>query len=337
MIAVSLVALMACSSSKSSKAPPKLKVACVDQSMKGNDGTVLAAAMSCDVETAPFRRVVVQVPRDGRVALEERPSGEYGRAKINIVLEGVDYDATELEFQVLGKDAPVARQKVAIPGGVRFRGSATARDDGIEVQVDTCARCAVEIAGAPREGGRALIPYLDLPPIDGSASIPIAVVAPDGRRVESHVSAGVDDAALQRLAAQLDAVAKTPLPWAAERQPGPGRPILVAGDTKLTAANGLTRLRDAEIVVVRRYKERSESCPFAYQDSDGNYTFGVRFHYSAELTAYEARTGKKLADKKFRGKPPGPCPRKVTSDIGHVVVLGDKPDENEITAWLATL
>ena len=138
----------------------------------------------------------------------------------------------------------------------------------------------------------------------------------------------------------LRSVAGRGMPWAAplaERPPWPAV-VTVTPDPRdprehIRGLGGLARIRDAQFIVIEEPGEDRGTCPGLYKESgSGGLTLVDRVTSWSRLTAFEARTGKKLGQKKLSGPRPS-CP----SSTFDLRVVGNRPDDHAIEAWLSTL
>lgn len=224
----------------------------------------------------------------------------------------------------------------------------TESDGAIRVAYTLCAGCTLELDHHRLETqnhgpGELVIRHEDLDvkylASAGAPDVTLTSVTADGKRTDQRLNVSTS-AWRDRLGPMLRKVAGSGVPWAAPLAEGPPRPALVTvipdpADPRehLRGLGGLARIRDAQIIVIEEAGEDGGVCPGLYRESDSGGTTQVyRATLWSKVTAFEARTGARLGQKKFSGTRPT-CP----SSTWESRIVGAPPDDKAIEAWLTTL
>ncbi len=307
-----------------------LAVSCRDGS---GDGT---RALICDLRSddgVPFQIHVGDQPPQYHVF-------EGTTATVTLPAHAWPASVTEIRFT-----AGTTEVRVPIPFA---RLDVTQTDEAIRVGYTLCPGCSIELDNqrldtqAPGPG-ELVIRHEDLNvrylASAGAPDVTLTIVTADGKRTDERLN--VSTSTLRdRLGPELRKVAGSGIPWAAPLAARPPRPSLVTvvpdpRDPRehLRGLAGLTRIRDAQVIVIEEPGEDGGVCPGLYKESGGGgLTQVYRATLWSKLTAFEARTGVKLGQKKFSGTRPT-CP----SSTWESRIVGAPPDDKAIEAWLSTL
>lgn len=303
---------------------------------------------SCrDGSDGSTRAVVCELrSRDGvpiRIHVGDRPPQHHifegDTATLTLPADDWPLSVTELRFT-----AGTTELRVPLPF---VRLDVTQTDDAIRVGYALCTGCTIALDDetlATQPGpGELVIRAEDLNvrylASSGAPDITLTIVTADGKRTDQRLNVFAT-ALRDRLGPALRSVAGRGMPWAAplaERSPWPAV-VTVIPDPRdprehVRGLGGLARIRDAQIIVIDEPGEDGGACPGLYKESGGGGLTQVRrVTLWSRLTAFEARTGKKLGQKKLSGTRPS-CP----SSTWEIRIVGTPPDDRAIEAWLSTL
>ena len=228
-----------------------------------------------------------------------------------------------------------------------FRLDTRHADDAVHVAYTLCPGCTIELDGGKLAtetsgSGTLIIRAEDLSPKyyagAGAPKLILTIVTASGERFDERLTVSTA-MLLDRMGPALRAGAGGGLAWSAPLAGAPPWPAILtelpAGSDpreRLRALGGLTKVRDAQIVVIAESGEDGGQCPGLYRDERGDRMTIYRATPWSRVVAFEARTGKEMGRTKLMGKR-RPCP----SSTWEPRVDGDPPDDRAIEKWLATL
>ena len=301
----------------------------------------------CDVKAPPETQVYLEVPDGPR--LGDIWTDASGAGRITVYAHSLQDPAVMLVG--INPKFKESRKRLTLPEELIY--TVETRDSGqsLTFVVHACPRCSATLGGvemARAEDGtlRRTLAFGDLAPeqlrdMEIKADL---VVTADGRRSAPDPQYGRFSSEMTELLSKQLGTPGTALEWAAPLQRGAGpRPGLLVGggdySRTITGINGLKRVGDAEIIVLREEGSSSiESCgPYGYM-----YTYVQRMRSFAKLEAFEAKTGKSLGKQTINGGMPRYCRETEMIQTWNGMptggsIYGDDPPPQKITDWIAGL
>lgn len=311
---------------------------------------------ACTVKTMPGARLAARTEA-GAVEmspLEEDPDGTTYR--VNLIDAPLDAKTVSFEAEDRAEKHRPGRARWAISFPVRYRLAVAVATNGLASFHFTLPPGAKlvfdghDLAPAGDGTADATFDLLGDLPVTGlekyaGSRVAFTITGANGASVEETRPTEAPDVLVRDVQDALRHKGR-PLPFAASLRTNAGpRPLAYLHGDVFSAQNGLTHLRDLELVALdddyNPDDEEVDLCEGMYVSGD-QMAVVTRWRNIRNVEVYEARTGALRAKKTFRGSMPRGCRdyENIQTIDGHATsgaIFGGPVDDAAVDAWLATL